>query len=119
MASRHFSLNLSEVADVTDLVVAFQEHNSCRIALELTVGTLGHVPQLMCVVTAFRPVGIGVEPAPLACVPLNTSTMNLKHLRDVVTAALYALDFKLALNEFEGVGKRAEPAPATPSATET
>jgi len=98
---------MSEVADVTELLIGFQQHNTVRLAIELTVATLGNVPSLQVVVTAYRPVGIGVEPAPLACVECDTRTMNLKHLKDALTHALYALDFQLALDEFDATNPAA------------
>lgn len=114
MASRHHSLQMTEVADVIDILIGFQAHNTVRLAVELTVATLGNVPSLQLVVTAYRPVGIGVEPAPLACVECDTRTMNLRNLKDAVTHALYALDFRLALDEFGGTKTAVQTAPPTP-----
>jgi len=93
---------MGDVADVMDIVMGFEEHNTVRIAIELTVGRLGHVPRLMLYLQAYRPVGIGVEPAPLASVLCDCQTMNLRTLRDAVIRGLYALDIQLALQEFGG-----------------
>lgn len=96
---------MGDVADVTDTIRAFEQHNTVHIAVELTVAHLGHVPRLQMVLTAYNPVGIGVEPAPLASVQLDCMTANLKTLAAALTHGLYALDFQLALNEFEGTKK--------------
>ena len=102
MASRHFSLEMTEVADVRDIWQAFELQNQIKLEVRLEVLTKLGVPDLLLTGIAHQNgSGIGDQP-PLASVSVRCSAMNLKHLRDALTHVLYALDFKLALNEFEG-----------------
>lgn len=101
METRHLSLQMTEVADVTDLLSAFETENNVCLEMRIGVNREKKVPSLGITVIAhdkfFR---IGEVP-PLASVSVICSDMNLKHMMGVVTHALYALDFQIALNEYE------------------
>lgn len=114
MASRHHSLQMSEVADVIDILIGFQEHNKVRLAIELTVVMKDAAPSLQLVATAWPPQVTGVVLALPASVVCDTRTMNLRNLKDAVTHALYALDFRLALDEYGGTKTAVQTAPPTP-----
>lgn len=101
MASRHLSLQMSELADVTDLLVGFQQHNNVRVKVDVEVEVGGKVPTLVITGKA-----IGLTPADgvlplLASVSVICSDLNLKRWNAVLTHVIYALDFQLALAEFE------------------
>lgn len=101
MASRHFSLEMTEVADVRDMLMAFEQHNSVKLELRVSVQSLNGRPDVVIAGIAHESAeAIGVAP-PLASVSVRCSAMNLKHLAAALTHVMYALDFQLALNEFE------------------
>jgi hypothetical protein len=94
---------MSELADVRDILIAFEEHNRAKVTLtmELVWGAEG--PDICVEIAAHdREKGIGEAPS-LASVRLKCSALNLKHVTGVVIHALYALDFQLALNELASV----------------
>lgn len=100
MASRHFSLRMSEIGDLIDLLWAFEKQNKVGLGCYLsTVVTKGNV-DLGIRMDAFDIMSDPTERAPLASVRVTCSDMNLVMVRDAVTRALYALDMQLALNEF-------------------
>jgi len=102
LASRHFSLNLSEVADVTDLLQAFESHNDVRLEIRLSVGIVGKSPTLELVGIAHPPAWQIGEVSPLASASLKCSALNLRSLRDALTHLMYVLDSQLAFNEMRG-----------------
>lgn len=99
MGSRHHSLDLSEIADVTDMLNGFQQHNSCRIVVEVSVEVVDQVPGIVLVAKAYEgdPALLGAKP--LGSVSVKCSTMNLKAWNSALIHVMYALDFQLALNE--------------------
>ena len=99
MASRHSSLDMSEIADVTDMVAGFQEHNSCRLVIVVTMeGTPKH-RTLVLGMEAWDPAENSQGPTLLASVNVKCSTLNLKKWNSALIHAMYALDFQLALKE--------------------
>jgi len=108
LATRHLSLQMSELADVTDLLVNFEVHNSIRLKMDVEVERGGKVPTL--VITA-KAIGLtaenGVLPL-LASVSVKCSDMNLRHWNAALTHCLYALDFKLALDEWDKAEQKGE-----------
>jgi hypothetical protein len=106
LASKHHSLNLSEVADLTELLLQFEEHNQLRITL--TVETLMRKtgPTLAVGAIAYNRGEDGPEAKPLAYVSVICSAINLRHWNAALTHVLYVLDSQLARNEMEGVAKK-------------
>lgn len=101
MASRHHSLDMSELKDVTELLVAFQEQNRVYIKCRFEAQVREKGPVMFLTAECWGAEEDSLEVPPSASVSLNCSVMNLKGWNAVVTHALYALDFQLALNEFE------------------
>lgn len=99
MGSRHHSLDLSEIADVTDMLFGFEEHNSCQITLNVSCEQAGVVRTLMVEATAWEKGKLPVGANCLASVNVTCSALNLRNWNSALTHALYALDFQLALNE--------------------
>jgi hypothetical protein len=99
LASRHHSLDLSEIADVTDMLFGFEEHNNCQVTMNVSCEQAGKVRTLIVAATAWRkgqlPVGVDC----LASVSVTCSALNLRNWNSALTHALYALDFQLALKE--------------------
>jgi len=96
---------MSEVADVTDMLQAFESHNDVRLEIRMSVAVVGKVPTLELVAIAHPPAWQIGEVPPLASASLKCSALNLKHLRDALTHAMYVLDSQLAWNELNGVPK--------------
>jgi len=101
LASRHHSLDMSETKDMIELIRAFEQHNSLRIGVSLTVEDRDGRLQMAVSVHAFARGVVDAEPAPLASVLLYSFPTNQRTLMGLLTHALYALDFRLAVNEFD------------------
>ena len=97
---------MSEVADVTDILEAFETHNKVRIECRLTLIRTSKGPDLSLMMAAHEEgVEIGEVPS-LASVNVKCSATNLKTLSSALTHAMYALDFQLALNEMESASTK-------------
>lgn len=105
MASKHHSLDYSEVKDVTQLLEDFQGHNAVTVEIGFRVVRLGKSPRIVMTAVAYTPAIALAERALLASVEVDTYAMNLKHWGAAVTHALYVLDAKLAWNEMSGEGE--------------
>jgi len=90
---------MSEIADVTDLLCGFQEHNSCVLKMGVTVEDLGKVRGLIISAEAWGEDLGKPEAKLLASVSVRCSALNLRHWNSALTHVLYALDFQLALLE--------------------
>jgi len=101
LAQRHHSLEMTEVRDVITVIQDFEAVNRIHIVFAFSLLPRTYPPILTVTVTAFEPPAVDVEPAALASVQFNTSTTNLRFLRDVVTHGLYMLDGKLAYKELQ------------------
>jgi hypothetical protein len=66
----------------------------------MSVTVLGKNPTIEMVAIAHPPAWQIGEVSPLASVNFKCSALNLKTLMAALTHAMYALDFKLAENEF-------------------
>jgi len=105
LASRHHSLDLSELMDVTDLLRAFEEHNSCTVNLSFNIARHRKVPTLVVNANCYEGREESVGQRCLGYVSVTCSDLNLKTWNAVLTHVLYTLDFKLALNEFDALEK--------------
>lgn len=106
MAQRHHSLDLSEMGDVTDMLLGFEEHNHCRIAFRFGLVHSGKTPTVAIDGEAWTEF-LGEPGAQLsASVNVKCSDLNLRTWNAALIHVLYALDFQLALNEFEGAGTK-------------
>jgi hypothetical protein len=101
LASKHFSLNMSELGDVTDLLYAFEQQNKVKLHCRFGVELVGKNPTLGLTMLAYDAEHDSAVQPPLGSVSVICSTLNLKTWNAALTHALYALDFQLALNEFE------------------
>lgn len=102
MASRHHSLDYSEVKDVTQLVQDFEEHNAVHVVIGFSVEVKDKSPRIVMHAGAFTAGPADAERVPLASVQLDTYAMNLKHWGSAVTHLLYVLDAQLARSEMQG-----------------
>jgi len=101
MASRHHSLDYSEVKDVTQLVQDFEEHNAVCVVIGFFVEVKEKAPRTVMIAEAFTPATAAAERVCLASVEVDTYAMNLKHWAAAVTHLLYVLDAKLAWEEMQ------------------
>ena len=99
MASRHSSLQMGEIADITDMLAGFEEHNGCKVVLTVRVEGTGDSRTLVLGVTAWAVSQKDTAVPHLASVSVKCSALNLKHWNSAIIHALYALDFQLALLE--------------------
>lgn len=101
MASRHFSLDMSELGDVTDLLIGFERQNQVRTQWKFFLEWRDKAPSIVVEATAWgmKEEDSGVKP--LGYVSVRCSDLNLKHWSAAITHVLYALDFQCALNELE------------------
>jgi len=101
LASRHHSLDLSELKDVTDLLQGFQEQNSCIFKVRFGLSELKRFPAIAMVGEAWSVGEDKQELKLLASVSVICSDLNLRTWNGALTQLMYMLDFQLALNEFE------------------
>ena len=101
MGSRHFSLEMSEVADIRDLMVGFEQHNQVQLEWRMSLVWAQNVPDIQILVLAHPQSAIIGEVPPLASASVKCSATNLKHFGSALIHAMYALDFQLALAELE------------------
>ena len=101
MVSRHHSLDLSELMDVMDVVMAFEDQNSVKVWFRFNVGKVGKAPEVFLTAECWGKDKEPTEVPSSASVSVKCSALNLKTWNAVLTHVLYALDFQLALNEFE------------------
>lgn len=99
MATRHHSLQMSEVADLTDMVAGFEEHNTCVLEMKIMSSTEGKARDLVLTLVGWPKEGMSPGVKPLASVSVKCSATNLKHWNSALIHAMYALDFQFALLE--------------------
>ena len=99
MASKHHSLNLSEVSDMTALLHSFEEHNQIRVTLTVETLMRRTGPTLAIGAIAYNSGDDSPGAKPLAYVSVICSAINLRHWNAALTHVLYVLDAQLALNE--------------------
>lgn len=87
--------------DVTDLVVGFEAHNHVKLKFCFELVGEGHTPGLVLYADAYEWEPLNGVRRHLALVSVICSAMNLKSWNAVLTHAMYALDFQLALKEFD------------------
>lgn len=105
---------MSEVADLTDMVAGFEEHNSCMLVMQITSIITPKDRDLLLVMTAYPKDTVLPEASCLASVSVKCSATNLAHWNSALTHAMYALDFQLALNELGHAEPKKSKAPPTP-----
>ena len=99
MASRHHSLDYSEVRDVTQLLEDFEQHNSIRITLTVETLHTSAGPTIALGAIAYDRENDNGEAKPLAYVSVKCSALNLRRWTAAITHVLYVLDAQLARNE--------------------
>jgi len=106
LAQRHHSLQMTELADVRELLEGFEEQNNVRLVISFNLVKEGRSPDIEVVAQAFLNVRANGEVPPSVLVKLRCSTLNLLHWNAVLIHAMYALDFQLALNEWDAVEQK-------------
>ena len=103
LGSKQSLSNGKETEELTDLVVAFEAQNKCKITLHVSQELHKGYMDSRWVAVASTESPPGAEPPYLDCVSVQVWGGDFKTLMGVVSRLLYALDFQLALNEFDGV----------------
>ena len=106
MASKHFSLQMGEVADILDLLIGFEQQNKVELQFRLALSTEPKHRDIVVTAAAYPPEDALMAQPPLAFASVECLATGLRNLRDVVTHALYQMDFQLALHEFESVNPK-------------
>ena len=102
MASRHHSLDYSEVKDVTQLVQDFEQHNAISVRVSFRVEMCGKAPGIVLIADAFDLPTATTGASLLASVSVRCLDTNLRHWVSAVTHLLFVLDAQLARNEMRG-----------------
>jgi len=92
---------MTELADIRELLAAFEATNTVRLEVRFGIEHQVRGTDLYLTMLAHQSKGEIGEVPPLASVSVKCSAMNLKHWNSVLTHCMYALDFQLALHEFE------------------
>ena len=101
MGSKQALSNGNEPEELTDLVAAFEQHNSCKITLSCSLALHNGYLDLEWKAVAFER-----KPADPAATGLVLASVQVwggayKTLKGVATFLLYQLDFALARDEFD------------------
>lgn len=106
LASKDGSSKTNDAQELTDILVAFEQINKCKITLEAHVELHKGYLDMKWTATA-------VENSQSTAVPTSSASQSVtvwagdyKTQMAVVTRLLYAMDFQLALNEFEKAGHK-------------
>lgn len=103
MGSKQALSNGNEPEELTDLVAAFEAQNKCRITLSTCLKLRnGYLDMEWTAECVNREEGLS-EASPLGFLSVSVWAGDFKTLMGLATRLLYALDFQLALNEFDGV----------------
>jgi len=95
---------MSDLGDVTDMLRAFELVNSIKLEVRMSL-TTPLMPVHLVITVVAHPKGVEIgEVPPLASVSVNCSVLNVTSLGAALTHAMYALDFRLALNELSSSG---------------
>ena len=105
MGSRQALSNGREPEEVTELVEAFQLHNTVRIVITMTVETHDGKPDLKVTGEAWDAAQVSVEPVPSDYTLATLWGSDYVRLMGLLTRLLYVLDFKLGEREWLVIGK--------------
>jgi hypothetical protein len=103
LGSKQSLSNGKEPEELTDLIAAFETQNTCKIILTVSLEQHKGYLDSRWTAAAAVPCPAGTVPEYLDCVSVSVWGGDYKTLMAVVSRLLYALDFQLALNEFDGV----------------
>lgn len=101
MGSKQALSNGNELEELTDLLAAFEGQNSIKLLVTCSLGSRKGQADTVWVVSAVEGVeGVLVAPSS-GFQSVKVWGGDFKTLMGLLTRLLYALDFQLALNEFE------------------
>ena len=103
MGSKHALSNGNEPMELTDLVAAFELHNSCKITLSVSLQLHSGYLDLLWVAEARENPEKDQEATGLVLASVSEWGGGYKTLMGVLSRLLYALDFQLAEREFDKV----------------
>jgi len=103
LGSKHALSNGKETEELTDLVAAFELHNSCTITLSCWLALHNGYLDLEWEATAREKNSIAREATGLVLASVRVWGGGYKTLKGVHSFLLYQLDFALAAHEFDKV----------------
>jgi hypothetical protein len=107
LALKHGSSSGVDCVDVKFVLAAFQEINSCRLVVQLTIEGSAARPDLVMEVTAREKADAPAGPAHLGSVRLSVGSTEPRTMEAAMLQALYAVDAQLAEKEFaRGIDKK-------------
>jgi len=106
VASRHHSLDYSEVKDVTQLLQDFEEHNGVTVRVSFQVEMSGKAPGIVMYAEAYERPTVDTGAEPWVSVNVRCLDMNLRHWGGAVTHLLYVLDSAIARREMARAGNK-------------
>lgn len=105
LASRHHSLEMTDVEDVAELLSNFQEQTGVFVTVGLMVVGAGKVRTIALMGTAFEGTQPGAEPVPLVSASATCLDIGAKSLGGALTQLVYMMDGALASREMALAGK--------------
>ena len=107
MALKQGSSTGVDAVDVKYVLAAFEELNSCRLVVQLSIEGTAARPDLIMEITAVDKGSASAAPAPLAYQKSIVGSMGPRTMEAAILQALYALDAQLAAAEFaRGIDKK-------------
>jgi len=103
LGSKHALSNGSEADEMTDLLVAFEQENKCKITLLISAQLKKGYMDLCWTAVALGMLTQEPDQPPSVLASVSVWAGDFKTLMALVSRLLYALDFQLALNEFDTV----------------
>jgi hypothetical protein len=91
---------------VTDLIAAFELENKCKITLTCSIQLHNGYLDTIWGMTAHDAAKTLLAPLPLGLASVEVWGGDYKTLTGLLSRLLYALDFQLALNEFDNAAPK-------------
>lgn len=88
--------------EISELIEAFEEQNSCRMSIEMRNGLLGGKQSLELVGHAWNNNTESMAPPLLASASVRCSAIRMANLEGAIIRVLYSLDGEMARTEMEG-----------------
>ena len=103
MASKKRYSENYDAMDTAELLLAFQEVNSCILSITIEGTQRSGRADLLMTTAASTTAPVDADRVQLACVKFNVRGKGYERLSAAITYALYQLDAELARTEFERV----------------
>lgn len=92
--------------DLEEAIRTFETQDNVKVHIAMETTITGKTPDLRLTLSATRSGTVPAEPVNLGFVSVTCLGTSRKSLEAAILALLYQLDFKLALDEFDGTIKK-------------